>query len=119
MAHTRLVCAYPPGASNYISKATRQTLRFLGVMAPVFQALVTLAVSVLLCLLFLGKMAFAVRNHLPHMVNVILIVLVGHLFRILFQDSDDLAARLVPHRLPTAVVFGPGSSEHVWKCEDV
>ena len=60
-------------------------------MAPVFQALIALAVGILLCLFLLGQVSLAVRGHSPHMINVILIVVAWVFLRILLQDLDDLA----------------------------
>jgi len=46
---------------------------------------------ILLGLLLLRKMAFAVRNDLSHVRQVVLIVLLVVLLGVLFQDLDDLA----------------------------
>lgn len=52
--------------------------------------LVTFTVRVLLCLLLLRKMALAVCDHLPHMVDVILVILFRVLLRILLKDLNNL-----------------------------
>lgn len=71
------------------------SLRLLRVVPPVLQALVTLAVRVLLRLLFLRQVPLAVRNHLAHVIDVVLVVLGGILLGVLFQDGDDLAPGFV------------------------
>lgn len=53
--------------------------------------LIRLARMILLGLLLLRKMAFAVRNDLSHVRQVVLIVLLVVLLGVLFQDLDDLA----------------------------
>ena len=64
--------------------------RFLSIVAPVLQALVAIAVSILLCFLFLGKMTIIIRSHLAH-VNYIVLVVLGRIpLRILLQDLNDL-----------------------------
>jgi hypothetical protein len=68
-------------------------------MAPVLQTLVTFTVSILLRLLLLRKMPLAVCNHLAHVVNVVLLVLAGIFFRILLENLDDLAPRVVTYGL--------------------
>lgn len=82
---------------------------------------------VLLRLLLLREMAFAVRNDLSHMWQVVFVVLLFVLFGVLFEDFDDLAAAvgsdsvdaqrrehlvtvtlpLVAYGLARAVVFTP------------
>jgi hypothetical protein len=76
-------------------------------MPPVFQTLITLAVRVLLSLLFLRKMSLAVRNNLAHVVNVILLVLARILLGVLLQNCDDLASRFVTNGFAATVIFRP------------
>lgn len=40
-------------------------------MSPILQALIALAIRILLCLLLLSKMTLAVRDHSPHMIDII------------------------------------------------
>jgi hypothetical protein len=79
-------------------------------MSPILQALITLTVRILLRLLFLRQVPLTIRHNLPHVVNVILVVLARVFLGILFQDSNDLATRIVPDGLAAAVVLGPSGS---------
>lgn len=76
-------------------------------MSPVLQALITLATRVLLRFLFLREVSLAIGGNLPHVVDVVLIVLAGIFLGVLLQNSDDFATRIVPHGLAAAVVLGP------------
>lgn len=64
--------------------------RFLRIVAPVLQALVAIAIGVLLGFLLLGKMSFVIRCHLPHVRDVVFNVLGRVLLGILLQNLDDL-----------------------------
>jgi hypothetical protein len=79
---------------------------FLRIMTPVLQTLVTLAVLVPFSFLFLCKMPLAISYNLPHMINVILVVLARVFLRILVQYGHYFAPRLVPNCF-CAPVFGP------------
>ena len=70
-------------------------------MSPILQALVAVAVGVLLRMLFLSKVAFIVCCNSTHMVDIVLVVLGRVLLRILLEDLDDLpaAAHTSAHRL--------------------
>jgi hypothetical protein len=63
-------------------------------MAPILQALVAVAVGVLLGLLLLCQMTLVIRSDLAHMRQVVLVVLGRVLLGILFEDLDDLSATL-------------------------
>lgn len=76
-------------------------------MAPILETLIALAVGVLFRLLLLRKVPLAVSNHLPHMVNIILIILVKVLFRVLLQYSNNFTPTVVPDSLLRTIIFGP------------
>ena len=76
------------------------------VVPPIFQALVALTVGILLGLFLLSQVTFAVRDDLTHVSKVVLVILVGILGWILFQNLDDVAAGVMTDSL-TAVVFTP------------
>lgn len=61
-------------------------------MAPVLQRLVAFTVGVLLCFLLLRKMPLAIRDHFPHVLKVLFVILVRIFVGILVQNLDDLAA---------------------------
>jgi hypothetical protein len=85
-------------------------LSLLGIVSPILQTLVTLAIRILLRLFLLRKMPLTIRHHLPHVVDIVLLVFVRIFLRILLQDGDDLAARIVADCFTTTVVFGPEKS---------
>jgi hypothetical protein len=85
-------------------------LSLLGIVSPILQTLVTLAIRILLRLFLLRKMPLTIRHHLPHVIDVILLVLARIFLRILLQDGDDLAARVVADCFTTPIVFGPVKS---------
>jgi hypothetical protein len=88
-------------------------------MSPILQALVTLTIRILLRLLLLRQMPLAVRHDLPHMINIVLIVLAWILLGILLQNRNDLAAGIVADGLAAAVVFGPSGSGGIFAAEPV
>lgn len=76
-------------------------------MSPILQTLITFAIGVLLCLLFLSKMPLAIRHDLPHMIDVVLLILAGVLLGILLENRNNLAARVVTDGLTGAIILGP------------
>jgi hypothetical protein len=88
-------------------------------MAPILQALITFTVRILLRLLFLRQMALAIRHNLPHMINLVLVILAWVFLGILLQNSDDLATRIVSDGFAAAVVFGPSSSNRLVTTEPI
>lgn len=76
-------------------------------MSPVLQTLIALTICVLLCLFFLRKMSFAVGDHLPHVVDVVLVVFAWILLGILFKNGDNLASAVMPNCLAGSVILRP------------
>lgn len=100
----------PPVSSSHLFQHHSHSCKcssLLGVVTPVFQALVALAIRVLLRLVLLRKMPLAVCYHLAHVVNVFLFILVRVLLRIVLQYSNDFTTRIMADCLAGAVVFGP------------
>ena len=67
-------------------------LRLLRIVAPVLQALVRLAVRVPLCGALLREMPLVVGHDLPHVGDVVLLILVWIFVGVLLQDFNNLAA---------------------------
>lgn len=84
-------------------------------MPPILQTLITLTIRILLRLLLLRKMSLAVRNDLAHVINVVLLILVGVLLGILLQDGNNLAAAIVSDSFTGAIVLGPVGNEYSCK----
>ena len=61
-------------------------------MAPELQTESALAVRIFLRLTLLRKMALVVRDDSAHVIDVVVIVLLGILLRVLLQDLDNLAS---------------------------
>lgn len=64
-------------------------LWFQRIVSPVLQALVAVAISVLLGMLFLSEMAFVIRSNSTHVCKIILIVLGWIFLWVLLQDFND------------------------------
>ena len=58
-------------------------------MSPVLQALIRVAVRILLGLLLLGEMAFVISCNLPHVGDVLFLVLGWVFLRVLSQDLNN------------------------------
>lgn len=59
-------------------------------MAPIFEGLIAIGVGVLLCFGFLSEVSFIIRGDLPHVGDIILVILLGVFLWILLQDLDNL-----------------------------
>jgi hypothetical protein len=88
-------------------------------MSPIFQALITLAIRILLGLLFLCQMPLAISNHLTHVIDIVLFVLAWVFVGIVLQDGDNLTSRLMSHCLSTSIIFGPARRSGVLTAEPV
>lgn len=66
-------------------------------MAPVFQALVTLAICILLSLLLLSEMPLAISDNFSHVINILLIILA----RFFFEFFSKIEILLRPESCPT------------------
>jgi hypothetical protein len=88
-------------------------------MPPILQTLVALAVRILLRFLFLREVSLAVCHHLPHMIDIVLLIAVRILLWVLLQDSNDLASRIVPDGLAAAVVLRPAGASGLFAPEPV
>jgi hypothetical protein len=88
-------------------------------MSPILQALVTLTIRILFRLLLLRQMALAICHNLPHMNNIILIVLARIFLGVLLQNGNDLAAGIVANGFPATVVLGPSGSRRIFASEPV
>lgn len=64
-------------------------------MTPILQRLVALAVGILLRFLLLCQMSLTVRDHLPHVLKILVVVLIWLFTGILVEDIDDLAATVI------------------------
>ncbi|KNG49180.1 fungal specific transcription [Stemphylium lycopersici] len=83
------------------------TLCLQRIVAPVLQIIVALTLGVLFGPFFLRYMSLAVRDHLSHMVNIILLIFAWMLLRVLRQDGNDAAPGLVPNRFAIGGVLRP------------
>jgi len=61
-------------------------------MTPILQRFVTLAIGILLSLLFLSKMTLIISHHAAHMINI-RVTIFGRIFvRIMRKDINDFSA---------------------------
>jgi hypothetical protein len=79
---------------HHLSRRKSSTSRLLRVMPPILQALVTPALRVLLRLLLLREVSLTITHHFAHVLQILVIVLLGVPLRVLLQDLDYLAAAL-------------------------
>jgi hypothetical protein len=91
----------------------------LRIMSPVLQTLITLTIRVLLRLLFLRKMPFTVCYDLPHVIDIVLLILVRILLGILLQDGNYLAAGIMADCFATTVVLGPAGADGFFAAEPI
>jgi hypothetical protein len=79
---------------HHLFRHMSSTSRLLRIMPPILQALVTPALRILLRLLLLREVSLTITHHLAHVLQVLIIVLLGVPLRVLLQDLDYLAAAL-------------------------
>lgn len=98
----------PQPPYSYIDNPTPppKTSRFLRIVAPILQTPRALALRIFLRLLLLRQVPLAVRHDAAHVVDVVLVVLVGVLFGVLFEDGDDFAATEIHTPSVEGLVWG-------------
>lgn len=73
-----------------ISSLVIYELRLLSIMTPILQALIAVAVGVLLGFLLLGEMPLVIGGNFAHVIDVVLVISGWVFLGILLQDLDNL-----------------------------
>lgn len=88
-------------------------------MSPILQAFIALTVRILLRLLLLRKMSLTIRNHLSHMIDIVLLILALVFLRILLEYCNNLATGIVPDGFAASVIFRPACADGLFAAEPV
>lgn len=92
---------YIPSRSAFVSS------RLKCIMSPILRTLITLAIRILLGHFLLREMSLAIRDNVPHMIHVVLVIRLCIFLWVLIQNVDDCATAVLADCFAAAVVFGP------------